>query len=197
MRYTRQLTTWKWQDTNRLCNATPVPPSTRVPRCPIFVWGSIDRVRHLGRATLFMRNPDGSTTVETIDQRRTPLALPMPDEPAVELQGGRFSPGSKTLPSNTARVTFQNNSQKDCTIVFDTVPNLGLVDPTNNRQLPQESETIRRGRASTPFPSLQPSPTPRLNQQPPPAPTLWLPGTYKYRCKESPGFSGLIVVKRA
>src|SRR5437870_1260663 len=32
MKYSRQNTTWKWSDTNRACNATPVPGSTRVPR---------------------------------------------------------------------------------------------------------------------------------------------------------------------
>jgi hypothetical protein len=200
MRYTRQTTTWKWQDTNRPCVATPVPPSSRVARCPVFVWGSIDRVRHYARATLFKRNPNGTTSVYTIDQRLTPLPLPMPDEPAVELQGGRFSPGSKTLPDDTARVTFQNNSQQDCTIQFDSDPNGSLADPNarpGDPPLPQETERILRGRASTPFPPLRPTPVLGPGQQPKPPPTLWLPGTYRYRCKESPGFSGLIVIRKA
>jgi hypothetical protein len=196
MRYSRQGTSWKWSDTNRLCNATPVPPSSRIPRCPVFVWGSIDRVRHQAHATLFKRNPNGSTSVYQVDQRLTPLALPMPDEPAVELQGGRFSPSSKTLPDDTGRITFQNNSQKDCTIVFDTVPNSGLTDPTNNRPLAQFTEKILRGRASTPFPSIQPTPTLRPGQQPAPPPPLWIQGSYKYRCQESPGFVGIVVIKK-
>jgi hypothetical protein len=196
MRYTRQTTTWKWEDTGRPCDATPVPPSSRVPRCPVFVWGSIDRVRHYARATLFRRNPNGTTSVYTIDQRLTPLPLPMPDEPAVELQGGRFSPGSKTLPDDTARVTFQNNSQQDCTIEFDADPNGTLADP-NGGPLPRSTGKILRGRASTPFPPLRPTPILRPGQEPRPPPQLWLPGTYRYRCLEFPGFSGLIVIRKS
>jgi hypothetical protein len=197
MRYSRQATTWRWSDTNRLCDATPVPPSSRVPRCPIFVWGSIDRVRHTARATLFKRNPDGKTSVYTVDQRLTPLALPMPDYPAVELQSGRFSPSTITIKDDTLRLTFQNNTQEICTVVFDKSPNTGLVDPTINRPLDQQSETIGRGRASTPFPRLQATPTRRPGQQPAPPPSVWLEGTHTYHCYEHPAWGGTIVVKVA
>jgi hypothetical protein len=197
MRYSRQATTWRWSDTNRLCDATPVPPSSRVPRCPIFVWGSIDRVRHTARATLFKRNPDGKTSVYTVDQRLTPLALPMPDYPAVELQSGRFSPSTITIKDDTLRLTFQNNTQEVCTVVFDKSPNMGLVDPTSNRPLDQQSETIARGRASTPFPRLQATPTRRPGQEPAPPPSVWVEGTYGYHCYEHPGWGGKIGVKVA
>jgi plastocyanin len=195
MRYSRQATTWNWSDTNRLCDATPVPPSTRVPRCPIFVWGSIDRVRHTARATLFKRNPNGRTSVYTVDQRLTPLALPMPDEPAVELQSGRFSPARITIKDDTLRVTFQNNTQELCTVVFDRSPNTSLVDPTSNRPLDQQTETIGRGRASTPFPRLQATPTPLPGEEAPVAPSVWIEGTHRYHCYEHPGWGGTIVVK--
>jgi hypothetical protein len=195
MRYSRQTTTWRWSDTNRLCEATPVPPSSRVPRCPIFVWGSIDRVRHTAKATMFKRNPDGRTSVYTVDQRQTPLALPMPDSPAVELQSGRFSPSVITLKDDALRLTFQNNTQEVCSVVFDKSPNFGLVDPTTNRPLEQQTEAIGRGRASTPFPRLQATPTVRPGQVTPEPATVWREGTYRYHCFEHPGWGGVVVIK--
>jgi hypothetical protein len=197
MRYTRQTTTWKWSDTNRLCDATPVPPSSRVARCPIFVWGSIDRVRHSAKATLFKRNSNGTTSVYTVDQRLTPLALPMPDGPAVELQAGRFSPSTITINSDTLRLTFQNNTQEPCTVVFVRPPNTGLIDPTNNRPLDQETELIGRGRASTPFPKLQATPTMRPGQEPDLPPSVWIEGKHDYYCYEKPGWRGTVVIKKA
>jgi hypothetical protein len=196
MRYTRQSTTWHWSDTNRACDATPVPPSRRVARCPVFVWGSIDRVRHLGRATLFKRNPDGSTSVYNISQRLTPFPLPMPPEPAIELQGGRFSPASKTL-RETDRVTFQNNSQQPCQIVFDSGPVGTLPDPyaPNKHDLPRDTEIISPGRPSVPFPRTEATPTPKPNEEPPDPPKLWEAGVYRYHCLRQPGFSGTIIVK--
>jgi len=136
MQTSRQRVIWKWSDTSRLCDVTPTARSF-VPRCPIFVWGTIDRVRGSVAVRMWKRLRTGSQTIQYVRQRKTPLAMPDAQEGefvrAVRITDGSFIPRILTLATDRQQVVFVNSSRLPHTIVFERAP--GKRDQTNNRAL--------------------------------------------------------------
>jgi hypothetical protein len=190
MKYTRQRVTWKWSDPLHACDSNA--PASRANTCPVYVWGSIDRVRHVITVTLYKRDARGKATTKEIDVR-TPLPLPMPTEPAVEIQDGGFVPKVKILLDTTDRLTFQNNTQRDCKIVLSRPPR--QKDANNgNRDLVQTID-VRRGKASTPFPVLVATPSVAPGQPTLTPQAVWQPGNYTYTCLGRDNVGGEIRVR--
>lgn len=199
MQFSYQRVTWKYSRPNQPCpTPTPGPSDTPTPRrrsaaarCPVFVWGTIDRVRHTVRATYMQRNPATGLTVRYVDERDTILSLPSAPAPAVIIRDFNLLPRVKILTDSAQRVSFQNEGEWPCSITFSREP--GPVDLTTSRKLGYDVGMVQRGRFTTPFPYLAATPTTTTTPSPQ---RVWDPGTYDYEVTcQGKRVGGQIVVK--
>jgi hypothetical protein len=199
MEFTHQRVTWKYDRPNQLCPTptpragTPTPTPTRRTagqRCPTFVWGTIDRVRHTVRATYMQRSPNTGTTVRMLTERDIILTLPQAPAPAVTIRDFNVVPRTNII-KPTDRVSFQNDSEWPCSLVFDKDP--GPTDLTTGRVLGFDVGRVERARFSTPFPYLAATPTSTTTPSPQ---QVWTSGTHGYTVTcQGRTFTGTILVR--
>jgi hypothetical protein len=184
MQKTSRQVTFKYTDSTRPCETpTPIVPGgvsvykTPLPRCPMYVWATLDRQRQDVRTTIFRRTYGGHTT-RYVNNRPTPLALPVAPDPAVAISNFQLVPKRRIIQA-TEQLSFQNNTTLPCTIQFNSVRPPGQV-PANPNDF--DLGIIPPGQVARPFPGLLPTATATVSPEgtPPPKPDIWRPGEHLY-----------------